>query len=148
VGDTLVESKFLINEILVDLFNHILRLEERNLRDQGIELSMNEVHVLEAVKKAETNTMSSIAAKLNVTIGTLTTSMNRLVKKGYVVRTSSPTDRRKVLIELTDEALKVMEVHDGFHDLMVNRLLDEYNIDDEKVLLQSLQNLKDFFYSL
>jgi DNA-binding MarR family transcriptional regulator len=144
----LVESKFLINEILVDLFNHILRLEERNLRDQGIELSMNEVHVLEAVKKAETNTMSSIAAKLNVTIGTLTTSMNRLVKKGYVVRTSSPTDRRKVLIELTDEALKVMEVHDGFHDLMVNRLLNEYNIDDEKVLLQSLQNLKDFFYSL
>ena len=43
------------NELLVGLFNYILYIEERNLKKRGIELSMNDVHILENIKKASDN---------------------------------------------------------------------------------------------
>ena len=43
---------------------------------------MNEVHVLEAIEKTDEPTMTNIAKRLRITVGTLTTSMNRLVEKG------------------------------------------------------------------
>ena len=59
------------NELLVGLFNYILYIEERNLKKRGIELSMNDVHILENIKKASDNTMSHIAARLMGPQGTL-----------------------------------------------------------------------------
>lgn len=46
-----METKKVLNELLVDLFYHILRLEEKNLKDNGVNLSMTEVHAIEAIKK-------------------------------------------------------------------------------------------------
>ena len=43
------DTRHTLNELLVDLFNYILLIEEKNLRDQGVKLSMTEVHILEAV---------------------------------------------------------------------------------------------------
>ena len=76
-------AKKMINELLVDVFNHILSIEGAQLRRKGVKLSMNEVHVLEAITKAEIPTMTNVAKRLRVTVGTLTTSINRLVEKGY-----------------------------------------------------------------
>ena len=44
--------------------------------------------------------MSVIAKKLNITAGSLTTSMNSLVNKKYAVRERSEQDRRVVHIRL------------------------------------------------
>ena len=80
------DTRHTLNELLVDLFNYILLIEEKNLRDQGVKLSMTEVHILEAIEKSESNMMSAIAKRLMVTQGTLTVSTSKLVKKGYVER--------------------------------------------------------------
>lgn len=94
----------LINDILVDLFKNILDIEEQALKDRGIiDLSMNEMHTLEAIGYEDVKTMSETAGNLKITLGTLTTSVNRLVKKGYVQRLQDEKDRRIVLIKLTDK---------------------------------------------
>ena len=59
------------NELLVGLFNYILYIEERNLKKRGIELSMNDVHILENIKKASDNSMSHIEAHQQRLCGTL-----------------------------------------------------------------------------
>ena len=46
--------------------------------------------------------MSDIAAALHITVGSLTTSMNGLVKKGYTERERSGKDRRVVYIRKTN----------------------------------------------
>ena len=46
------------------------------------DITNNDMHIIEAVGLGG-NKMSDIAAKLNITVGSLTTSMNSLVKKGY-----------------------------------------------------------------
>ena len=93
-----VDNREVINDVLVNLFNEILRLEEEAIiTDKYKDISNNDMHIIEAVGLGGGN-MSSIAAKLKITVGSLTTSMNSLVKKGYVKRERSEKDRRVVFI--------------------------------------------------
>ena len=137
--------KEVINELLVEVFNHILSIEGEALRQRGIKLSMNEVHVLEAIKKTEEPTMTHLATRLRVTVGTLTTAMNRLVEKGYCTRYRGEEDKRKVLITLTKKAHEVLEIHETFHDEMIDATIKDMKLDEDEVLLQSLKNISNYF---
>ena len=137
--------KRIINELLVEAFNHILSIEQQNLKKRGVKLSMNEVHVLEAIQKTKEPTMSNIAMRLRVTVGTLTTAINRLVVKGYCERFSSVGDRRKVLIRLTEKALEVLRVHEQFHEEMIDAVVEDMHLEENHVLIESLENLLEYF---
>lgn len=139
------ETRRTLNELLVNLFNNILAIEETNLRNQGVDLSMTEVHILEAIIKSESNMMSAIAKYLMVTQGTLTVSAAKLEKKGYVKRIKDEEDRRIVRLVITDKAKEVLEVHDRFHDGMINKIVNELDIEEEQELLRSLQRVSAFF---
>ena len=137
--------KSVINELLVEVFNHILSIEGEALRNMGVKLSMNEVHVLEAIVKTEEPTMTHLARRLRVTVGTLTTAMNRLVEKGYCTRYREEEDKRKVLIALTSKAEEVFDRHSQFHNEMIQAIITDMNLDQDKVLLQSLKNISLYF---
>jgi len=140
-------AKKVINTLLVDVFNHILRIEEETLKNHNVKLSMTEVHVLEAIRNTEVPTMGEVAKRLRVTLGTLTTSVNILVRKKMVYRYSDDKDRRKVYLKLTEEALKVLKVHDDFHDEMISSVFNDLNIEDDEVLMKSLENITTYFKS-
>ena len=106
------DTRHTLNELLVDLFNYILLIEEKNLRDQGVKLSMTEVHILEAIEKSESNMMSAIAKRLMVTQGTLTVSTSKLVKKGYVERVKDERELDKE-VELIQSLRNLMEFFKG-----------------------------------
>ena len=139
------KAKKVINELLVEVFNHILSIEGSKLKERGIKISMNEMHVLEAIQKTSDPAMSNIARRLRVTVGSLTTSVNRLVEKGYCTRKREEEDKRKVIISLTGKALKALEIHDQFHEEMLDALFVDMNLEEDEVLLQSLENLSEYF---
>jgi DNA-binding MarR family transcriptional regulator len=141
----MISAKEVINELLVDVFNHILSIEADTLKVRGVTLSMTEVHVLEAIRNAKIPTMGSVAKKLRITLGTLTTAVNILVKKGYVYRYRDEVDRRKVYIKLDKPALEVLAIHDQFHNEMVDALLEDLSLDKDEVLLRSLENISKYF---
>lgn len=94
----------MINQTLVSLINEIWELEEKAIiTDEFKDLTNNDMHVIEAVGLGDGNNMSSIARKLNITVGSLTTAMNSLVNKRYVERHRSEEDRRVVLVKLTEK---------------------------------------------
>lgn len=93
-----------INDILVHLFNEIWELEEKAIiTEEYKDITNNDMHIIEAIGLGEGNNMSTIAKKLNITVGSLTTSMNSLVKKRYTERIRSEEDRRVVYIRLTEK---------------------------------------------
>ena len=138
-------AKDLVNELLVEVFNNILSIEEKALRDQGVELSMSEVHVLEAIPNAEHPTMTNVARKLRVTVGTLTTSVGTLVKKGFVKRERGVEDRRIVFLKLTKSAEEVLDIHAKFHDNMINSVFKDLNLEEDEVLIKSLEKISEYF---
>ena len=138
-------SKSLINELLVEVFNHILSIEEETLRKRGIKLSMNEIHILEAIKNEIEPTMSNLARRLRVTTGTLTTNIDRLVAKNFVTRYQEESDRRKVLVKLTEPAYDILKEHDLFHNEMIDSLFLDMNLDEDELLIKSLENISSYF---
>lgn len=138
-------TRHTINELLVGLFNYILYIEEKNLKKQGVTLSMSEVHLLESIHKASDNTMSYIAKRSMITQGTLTTNVNRLEKKGYVERYKDEKDGRIIRLKVTDKALDILKIHDAFHEKMIDKAIEELKLDDNKVLIQSLDNILTYF---
>ncbi|MBI9008830.1 MAG: winged helix-turn-helix transcriptional regulator [Tenericutes bacterium] len=139
------EARAIVNELLVDIFNRILAIEGENLKQKGIKLSMSEIHVLEAVTKVLEPTMTNIAKKLGITVGSLTVSVNTLYQKGYLSRERDQDDRRKVVIGLLPKAEEILEVHNDFHNDMVNSIFKDLGIDEDEVLISSLQKLSSYF---
>ena len=133
-----------LNEVLVHVFNHALKIEENSLiREEFKEISMNDMHIIDAIGNGEAKNMSSIAKLVGVTVGTLTIAMNNLVKKGYVVRTRSEEDRRVVLISLAEKGKKAYVRHQAFHLEMIKAMREGLSDEQCLVLLQAIKNLKD-----
>lgn len=140
------ESRRLLNEIIVELFNNILTIEERSLKKRGIkDLTMTEIHAIEAIGPDGNKTMSEVAESLDITMGTLTTTMSKLEKKGYAQRTKDPKDRRVVVASLTRKGELVEKIHRNFHEEMIDHAMADLKIDEDKALVRALQNINDFF---
>jgi DNA-binding MarR family transcriptional regulator len=144
-GSMASQAKSTLNELLVRMFNYILYIEERNLKQKGVTLSMTEVHLLESIAKSSENTMSSIAKQSMVTQGTLTTNVKTLEKKGYVERYKDENDKRIIHLRLTDEAHEVLKIHDAFHSEMIDKTLEDLDLENNEVLIQSLENILNYF---
>ena len=134
-----------INDVLVHLFQEIWELEEKAIiTEEFKDITNNDI---EAVGLGEGNNMTTIAKKMKITVGSLTTSMNSLVKKHYVERNRSEEDRRIVNITLTEKGIKAYKHHEEFHEKMSQAAISEMSEDEVKVLLKSLNNLSKFFHS-
>ena len=97
-----MEPYEVFHDVLVNLFQEIMDIEEKALiTSEFKDISVNDMHILEAIGVNSARNMSSVAKTLSVTVGTLTIAINSLVKKGYVNRVRSEEDRRVVLISLT-----------------------------------------------
>ncbi len=139
------DARKILNELLVEMFNHILVLEQKNLQDKGVKLSMSEVHTLENIEKSESKTMSDVAKRSLVTQGTLTVAVNRLQEKGYIIREKDNKDRRIVRLNLTSKAIKVLEIHDQFHKEMIDSFIEDLQVDQDHALINSLSKIMDYF---
>lgn len=136
-----------LNEILVKLFRNINTIEEQAVKQSSFkDLTVNDMHVIEAIGMGFPQTMSTVAKTLMVTTGTLTISMNGLVKKGYVERVRSEEDRRVVLVSLTDKGRKAFRDHQCFHEEMVTAILGGLSGEEQQILETALGNLSTFFY--
>lgn len=140
-----------INGFLVDVFNDVLRLEERSLRRERSGLSLTELHVLETVQRVSEEhggTMADIAAALGVTSGTLTIAVKTLEQKGYVRRERDDADRRRVIVRLTDKAQPALRRHAEFHRALVTGATERLSDEELRAFTKALGSLRSFFGTL
>lgn len=137
-----------LNEVLVSLFRDVNAIEQRAIITSEFEdITNNDMHVIEAIGMDAPKNMSSIARALSVTVGTLTISMNSLVKKGYVVRQRSSEDRRVVYISLSEKGVKAYYHHKKFHEQMIDSVVKELTEEELEALAKALTKLNSWFRS-
>ena len=138
----LEEDRFLdyqlVNDYLTSIFNNVLVIEESSLKGSRFkDISIKEMH-----------TPSSVAKELMVTLGTVTTSLNNLERKGYIERTRSEVDRRVVHLNLTKNGRLIYRLHRRFHKRMVERIIEGMDAEEMKVMGKGLTNLYRFLEDL
>lgn len=135
-----------INELFVHLFTSIHRLEENELKRLGLtEITLREVHIIDAIGLTGALTMGDAASKLQISLGTLTTAIKRLEHKGYVRRVRSTIDKRVFTIELLEKGIHAYELHRQFHEALTDRIMEEMNASADIVLAESLIQIISFF---
>jgi len=138
-----VKEKLLeINRILVEIYNDVNHIEEYSIKNGEFkDLSITEIHTIEAVGMYGSSTMSEVASRLDITMGTLTTAIDKLIKKGYVERFRSDVDRRIVNVKLTNRGKLAYRIHEKFHLDMVKSIMDDFSEEEEDILLSALRKL-------
>lgn len=136
-----------IYDIALDTLRKLLYPEEWIAVDMT--LSKTELLTLLQVDRNGEIIMSRIADYINIPMSTATGMVERLVKKGYIERTRSDSDRRIVTIRLTDAGRTLAEdlkcrIMD-FLKLLMENLTDEeekllYNIFIKATNLFSIKN--------
>lgn len=138
-----------INSYLVSIFNEVLDIEEDALRGSAFsDLSIKEMHTIEAIGMYQEHTISEVAKKMNITPGTLSVSINAMEKKGYVVRQRMENDRRVIRLGLTKKGRLLYRLHEKFHREMVKRTIVGMEEEEVAVLLKGLKNLHSFLFEL
>lgn len=146
VADASRKRRNEIDGLLSGTFNSILRIEERSLDNRLTHgLTITEVHTIVAVGLHERNPMNVVAARLGVTMATLTTAVGKLVKKGFIERSRDEGDRRVVLLSLTKRGRQVLRAHNLFHHQMIDDALADLSDEEERVFAGALSKVKAFF---
>ena len=136
-----------LNDLIVDAYRSILKVEETILkRTDSIDLSINEMHMLEAVGKGKNKpkTISEIAEDLGITLPSVTVAINKLVKKGYVEKLRGEEDARIVYVTPTKQGKKIDSVHRYFHESMVRSIISGMSEQEQQVLYQGILKLDLF----
>lgn len=131
-----------INQMLVEVYDDVNRIEEYSIKKGAFrDLSITEIHTIEAVGLYGSQTMSEVSSELKITMGTLTTAVDKLIKKGYLERSRSNTDRRIVNISLTLRGKLAYRIHEKFHLDMVKAIMLDFDPEEEEILLAGLSKL-------
>ena len=115
-----------LNSVLVDLFNDILNIEERALiTEEFKDISVTDMHIIEAIGIEEPRTMSTISKSLGVTMGTLI-----------------------VYASLTDKGIAAYRHHENFHKDMIGHITKDLTKEEAEVLMKTFIRLEDFFHQI
>lgn len=110
------------------------------------ELFMVEAHTINLIgDKIKTNT-SELTQLTDKTKGAISQMVDKLVKKGLVLKYKNPTNNREVIIELTEKGQQVYEYHKELDKMeyakILNRL-DEFSTEDFEKFIKISSILSD-----
>ena len=138
-----------VNDYLTTIFNNVLVIEEVSLRGSRFkDISLKEMHTIDVIGKFPEATPSKVSKELMVTLGTVTTSLNNLERKGYIERIRSEQDRRVVYLHLTKKGRLLHRLHKRFHKAMVEKIIDGMSSEEIEVMGRGLTTLYQFLEDL
>ncbi len=130
-----------IYEFIYDNIKHIIFPEEWLAID--LEMPKPELLALLMLDRHGEVIMSQIADIINIPMSTATGIIDRLVKKGYVIRDRSDSDRRVVAIKLTEKgkasAAKIKEYISGY----VRKIYDILTDEERELLFKIITRVMD-----
>lgn len=134
-----------ISGLLIEVYNDILQVEEKYLRTSRFkDITVKEVHTIDAITMYDHKTTTAVARKLQLSPGTVTASIDKLVKKGYVVRLQSVDDQRVIRLGLTRRGRLIYRAHESFHRQMTETFLGGMDSSQVDLIERAMLNLRSF----
>jgi DNA-binding MarR family transcriptional regulator len=84
-----------------------------------------------------------LASRMHITSGTVTSLLDNLERKDYIVRSSDPGDRRRVLVDITPAAQAVLDEVLPAIQQTARQLLDRIGVERQQALLDILDDIRD-----
>ena len=83
-----------------------------------------------------------VAARMHITSGTITSLLDNLERKSYIVRSSDRDDRRRVLVDITPAAQAVLDEALPAIQQVAGQLIDRIGRQRQQALLDILDEIR------
>lgn len=130
-----------LNSVIISVYEKIGRVETLMNERNEMNLTINEIHILEKIGDNLGTNIRDLAEALGVTTATVTVAIQKLVRKGFVLKEKSRSDLRGVTLSLTRSGSKVVRLHHMFHIRMVRSMTSGLSDNEVKTLYDSLLKL-------
>ncbi|MBO5544507.1 MAG: MarR family transcriptional regulator [Oscillospiraceae bacterium] len=97
------------------------------MREREGSLSAMEAFSLEIISMLNAPTVSQFADFLNISQSNATYKVNSLIRKGYIIRENSDTDRREYHLVLSEKFYRYMSLLTSYEDLVYERMLQRFS---------------------
>ena len=100
------------------------------VRERDGSLSAMEAFSLEVIKILDRPTVGQFAEFLNISQSNATYKVNNLIKKGYLERENSTTDRREYHLVLSEKFYSYMGLISSYEEQVVSRIKERFPEED------------------
>jgi DNA-binding MarR family transcriptional regulator len=107
-------------------------------------LNRTDMRCLDVLQQEGPVTAGRLAEATGLTTGAMTTALDRLERAGYARRVRDAVDRRRVLVEMTPEALAGAASFYGGHIALSERLYQRYSEAQLELLLEFVREGREF----
>jgi len=112
----------------------------RHVRDPQTQrlLSRHQASILDHLDELEPTTVMDLATHMGVTAATMSLAIDRLERKGYVVRLRDAKDRRRVHVRLTTAGVRIKGASSVLDPERVQRLMARLSDTDRRRAIEGL----------
>lgn len=132
-----------LTQLIVEFYEKLSSWEHCVVRDKG--LTLPQVHALEILGTHSELRMKELAQRMGVTTGTLTVLADRLEKGGMIRRRPHSSDRRSIIVELTDKGQELFEEHDDLHNKLTEDITAKLSEEELEMLARTLEKMNQEF---
>ena len=124
---------------LTRTYKALLDKDQRNIRSYG--LNTSEFGVLELLYNKGSHPIQQIGDKILITSGTMTYVIDKLEKKGLIVRRNCDNDRRIIYAELTETGKnKMMEILPNHYQALADSV-DSLTSAEKEIMIEMLKKI-------
>ena len=126
----MMESSFIevYDKFKLEFFRRIFEL----VREREGSLSAMEEFSIEVIHALHEPTVGQFAEFLNISQSNATYKVNNLIKKGYLIRQNSETDRREYHLILSDKYYGYTDIMRSYVDTVVGRIRKSFTPEEAK----------------
>jgi len=132
-----------LNHAIIEFYDKLSSWEHSVVK--GKNLTLAQTHTIEVIGAHGPMRMKELADKLGITMGTLTVQVDKLVKAEVMVRRPHDSDRRSILVDLTETGFMLYREHDELHLNLSKEITSNLKDSELKTLLSCLQRMNQRF---
>ena len=113
------------------------------VRERDGSLSAMEAFSLEVIKMLDEPTVGQFADFLNISQSNATYKVNSLIKKGYLIKQNSTTDRREYHLVLSEKFFNYISLMSSYESTVVERINERFPVEDVELFDRMLGIISD-----
>lgn len=132
-----------LNHSIIEFYDKFSSWEQSVVRDKHFSLA--QTHTIEVLGSHGAMRMKELASRLGITTGTLTVQVDKLVNAGFIERRPHQSDRRSILVDLTDTGQRFYREHDDLHLTLTQDITANLDENERAILLKCLLKMNTEF---
>jgi len=132
-----------LNHSIIEFYDKLSSWEQSVVKDKHFSLA--QTHTIEVLGSHGAMRMKELASRLGITTGTLTVQVDKLVNAGFIQRRPHQSDRRSILVDLTDAGQSFYREHDDLHLTLTQDITANLDENERAILLLCLSKMNTEF---